>query len=314
MSRFLTRRLVSLGVTLLVTSLLIFGITQLLPGDVARVILGREASEPALAALREQLGLDRPAAVQYLTWLGAFVRGDWGISFATGQPIRPLVLERLGNSLMLAALTFAIAVPLAVALGVAAALRAGRWLDTVISVGSLAVVGLPEFVTGLVLIEVFAFRLRWLPANASIAPEAGFFEALPMLVLPALTATLVLLAYIARLTRASVLEELGRAYVRTAVLKGLPPRVVLVRHVLRNALLPTVTVVAISVGWLISGLIVVENVFNYPGLGRLLTFAIDRRDVPLLQAISLVAVLAFALANLVADVLYAVLNPRIRLA
>ncbi len=313
MSRFLTRRLVSLLVTLLVTSLLIFGITQLLPGDVARVILGREASEPALAALREQLGLDRPAVLQYLTWLGAFVRGDWGLSFATGQPIRPLVLERLGNSLMLAGLTLAIAVPLAVALGVAAALRAGRWLDTVISVGSLAVVGLPEFVTGLVLIEVFAFRLRWLPANASIAPEAGFLEALPMLVLPALTATLVLLAYIARLTRATVIEELGRPYVRTATLKGLARPVVLLRHVLRNALLPTVTVVAISVGWLISGLIVVENVFNYPGVGRLLTFAIDRRDVPLLQAISLVAVLAFALANLIADVLYAVLNPRIRL-
>ncbi len=313
MTRFLARRLGYLLVTLLVTSLLIFLITQLLPGDVARVILGREASEPALQALRERLGLTRPAPVRYLSWLAAFVRGDWGTSFATGQAIRPLVVERLGNSLVLAGLTLAIAVPLAVALGVAAALRAGSWLDAVISVGSLAVVGLPEFVTGLVLIEVFAFRLRWLPANASVAPEAGFLEALPMLVLPALTATLVLLAYIARLTRASVLAELGRAYVRTAVLKGLPPRVVLVRHVLRNALLPTVTVVAISVGWLISGLIVVENVFNYPGLGRLLTFAIDRRDVPLLQAISLVAVLAFALANLVADVLYAVLNPRIRL-
>jgi len=312
-TRFLVRRFGYLLVTLLLTSLLIFAITQLLPGDVARVILGREASEPALQALRERLGLDRPAALQYLSWLGAFVRGDWGTSFATGQPVRPLVVERLGNSFMLAGLTLAIAVPLAIALGVAAALHAGRWLDGVISVGSLAVVGLPEFVTGLVLIEVFAFRLRWLPANASIAPEAGFVEAFPMLVLPALTATLVLLAYIARLTRASVLEELGRAYVRTAVLKGLPPRVVLVRHVLRNALLPTVTVIAISVGWLISGLIVVENVFNYPGLGRLLTFAIDRRDVPLLQAISLAAVLVFALANLVADVLYAVLNPRIRL-
>jgi len=312
-TRFLLRRFGYLLLTLLLTSLLIFAITQLLPGDVARVILGREASEPALQALRERLGLDRPAPLQYLSWLGAFLRGDWGTSFATGQPIRPLVLERLENSAMLAGLTLAIAVPLAIALGVAAALRAGRWLDGVVSVGSLAVVGLPEFVTGLVLIEVFAFRLRWLPANASIAPEAGFLEALPMLLLPAFTATLVLLAYIARLTRASVLEELGRAYVRTATLKGLPPRVVLLRHVLRNALLPTITVVAISVGWLISGLIVVENVYNYPGLGRLLTFAIDRRDVPLLQAISLVAVLAFALANLVADVLYALLNPRIRL-
>lgn len=312
MTRYLLRRLGYLAVTLLITSAVIFAITQVLPGDVARVILGREAAEPALEALRARLGLDRPAVVQYAAWLADFVRGDWGTSFATGQAIRPLVLERLGNSLWLAGLTLLLAVPLAVGLGLWAALRAGRWVDTVISVGSLAVVGLPEFVTGLVLIEVFAFRLRWLPANASIAPEAGFLEVLPMLVLPAMTATLVLLAYVARLTRASVLEELRRGYVRTATLKGLPRRTVITRHVLRNALLPTITVVAISVGWLISGLIVVENVFNYPGLGRLLTFAIDRRDVPLLQAIALVAVVAFALANLLADLLYAWLNPRIR--
>lgn len=314
MTRYLARRLGFLLLTLLLTSVVIFAITQLLPGDVARVILGREASESALRALRTQLGLDRPAPVQYLAWLTNFVRGDWGLSFSTGVPIRAIVLERLGNSLMLAGVTLVLAVPVAIALGVVAALRAGTWLDGVISVGSLAVVGLPEFVTGLVLIEVFAFRLGWLPANASIAPEAGFLEALPMLILPALTATLVLLAYIARLTRASVIEEMRRPYVRTATLKGLPRREVIVNHVLRNALLPTITVVAISIGWLISGLIVVENVFNYPGLGRLLTFAIDRRDVPLLQAISLVAVLGFALANLLADLAYAFLNPRIRLA
>lgn len=313
MSRYLLRRLGFLALTLLLTSLVIFTITQLLPGDVARVILGREASETALQALRERLGLDRPALVQYLSWLGAFVSGDWGTSFATDQAVRPLVLERLGNSLLLAGLTLLIAVPIAVALGVLAALTAGRWPDTLISVGSLAVVGLPEFVTGLVLIQVFAFGLGWFPASAAVAPDASLLEKLPMLVLPAITATLVLLAYIARLTRASVLEELQRPYVRTATLKGLRPAEVIVGHVLRNALLPTITVVAISVGWLISGLIVVENVFNYPGLGRLLTFAIDRRDVPLLQAISLVAVLVFALANLVADLLYALLNPRIRL-
>jgi peptide/nickel transport system permease protein len=176
------------------------------------------------------------------------------------------------------------------------------------------VVGLPEFVTGLVLIEVFAFRLGWLPANASIAPEAGFLEALPMLILPAMTATLVLLG----LHRPADARQRDRGAApalrphRHA--EGPPRREVIVDHVLRNALLPTITVVAISIGWLISGLIVVENVFNYPGLGRLLTFAIDRRDVPLLQAISLVAVLAFALANLLADLAYAFLNPRIRLA
>ncbi|MEX2536680.1 MAG: ABC transporter permease [Trueperaceae bacterium] len=313
MTRYLLRRLGFLLLTLLLTSLTIFVITQFLPGDVARIILGREAGEAALENLRNQLGLDRALPVQYLDWLGSFIRGDWGRSFASGQEIRPLVVERLVNSLMLAALTLAIAVPAAIVLGVVAALNENKPLDSLISVGSLSVVGLPEFVTGLVLIQLLAFELRLFPANSSIRPEAGFFEALPMLILPALTATLVLLAYIARLTRASVLEELKKPYVRTATLKGIPCREVMYRHVLGNALLPTITVVAISFGWLISGLIVVENVFNYPGLGSLLTFAIDRRDLPLLQAITMVAVLGFALANLVADLLYAYLNPRIRL-
>jgi peptide/nickel transport system permease protein len=204
-------------------------------------------------------------------------------------------------------------VPLAVLLGVVAGLNEDKAADNLISIASLSVVGLPEFVTGVILIEILAFRLEWLPANSSIQADATFREALPMLILPALTATLVLLAYIARLTRAGVVEELKRPYVRTAVLKGLPRRTVVFKHVLRNALLPTITVIAISFGWLISGLIVIENVFNYPGLGRLLIFAIDRRDLPLLQAITMVTVLAFALANLAADLLYAWLNPRIRL-
>ncbi len=313
MRRYLARRAGLLLLTLLLASALIFVITRLLPGDVARVILGREASPAAVAALRAELGLDRPVVVQYLAWLWDFARGDWGTSFSTRMPIRAVVAERLGNSLMLAGLTMLIAVPLGVALGVLAGLRQNRPADHAISVGALAVVGLPEFVTGLFLIDLLAFRLRWLPANSSIRPGAGFIEALPQLVLPALTATLVLLAYVIRLTRAGVIEELRQDYVRTARLKGLSRRAVLWRHVLRNALLPTITVVAISLGWLISGLIVVENVFNYPGLGRLLTFAIDRRDLPLLQAVSMVTVLIFALANLAADLLYAWLNPRIRL-
>jgi peptide/nickel transport system permease protein len=313
MFQYLLRRLGFLLLTLLLTSLLIFAITQLLPGDVARVILGREASETALQALRVELGLDRPLPVRYLAWLANFVQGDWGNSYSTDLPIRALVVERLGNSLMLAGLTLVMAVPLAVALGVVAGLNENRPLDYLISITSLSVVGLPEFVTGLVLIQLLAFRLKLFPANSSIRPGTGFLEALPMLVLPALTATLVLLAYIARLTRAGVVEELKQPYVRTATLKGLPRRTVIGKHVLRNALLPTITVVAISFGWLIGGLIVVENVFNYPGLGRLLTFAIDRRDLPLLQAITFVTALCFALMNLVADLLYAFLNPRIRL-
>lgn len=313
MARFIARRLGFLALTVLLTSVLVFVVTQFLPGDVARIILGREASEAALQSLRRELGLDQPLPMQYLGWLAGFLTGDWGTSYSTDQAIRPLVLGRLGNSLQLAGLTLLIAVPTAVLLGVVAALREGSWLDNTISIASLSVVGLPEFVTGVVLIQIFAFGLGWFPANSSIAPDESFWRALPQLILPAITATLVLLAYIARLTRASMLEELDKPYVRTATLKGIGRNRVLFGHVLENALLPTITVVAISFGWLISGLIVVENVFNYPGLGRLLTFAIDRRDLPLLQAITMVAVVAFALANLVADVLYAVLNPRIKL-
>ncbi|MHB0856806.1 MAG: ABC transporter permease [Anaerolineae bacterium] len=313
MAAYLLRRIGFLALTVLLTSIIIFALTLWLPGDVARIILGREAGEEQLAELREELGLDQPVPIRYLSWLEGMVRGDWGSSYSTRANIRPLVLLRLRNSLMLAAVTLAIAVPAGVLLGVLAGLKQGSVLDTVISIASLAVVGLPEFVTGLVLVQVVALEWRILPANSSIRPDAGFVEALPMLILPAVTATLVLLAYIARLTRAGVADELGRPYVRTATLKGIPYHRVILVHVLRNALLPTITVVAISFGWLISGLVVVENVFNYPGLGRLLVFAIDRRDLPLMQAITMVAVIGFASANLLADLAYAALNPRIRL-
>ena len=313
MGRYILRRIGFLALTFILTSLIIFTVTQFLPGDVARVILGREAGEAQVQALREELGLNDPLPVQYVRWLGDFVTGDWGQSFSTKSEIRPLVLGRLRNSLMLAFITIIISVPLAVFLGVIAGLNENKASDNIISVSSLSVVGLPEFVTGLVLIQIFSFKLRLLPANSSIRPGASFMEALPMLILPALTATFVLLAYITRLTRAGVVEELKADYTRTAVLKGMSRRTVVVKHVLRNALLPTITVIAISFGWLISGLIVIENVFNYPGLGRLMVFAIDRRDLPLLQAVTLVTVLGFAIANLIADLLYAYMNPRIRL-
>ncbi len=323
MIRYVSRRFGFLLLTLLLTSLLIFIITQFLPGDVCRNIMGREAGESAIESCREERGLDDPVLVQYLRWLSGFVQGDWGESFSTQTEIRPVVMQRLRNSLRLGALALLIAVPLAIGLGVIAGLNRDKAVDNVISIGSLSFVGLPEFVTGLVLIQLFAFTINdWLDdvfgvrpflANSSIQPDSTFREALPALILPAITATLVLLAYIARLTRAGVVEELKQPYVRTAVLKGLPRRVVVSKHVLRNALLPTITVIAISIGWLISGLIVIENVFNYPGLGRLMVFAIDRRDLPTLQAITMITVFVFALANLTADLLYTWLNPRIRL-
>jgi peptide/nickel transport system permease protein len=313
MARFLIRRIALLVLTLLLTSVIVFALTQLLPGDVARLILGREAPQEALDNLRVQLGLNDPVPMQYWNWLTGFVSGDWGRSFTSGSPpIRPLVMERLGNSLRLAALALIFSVPLSIVLGALAALREQSPLDSVISLATLAVVGLPEFVTGLALINIFALGLGWFPASASASAET-LGDLLRQLTLPAITASFVLVAYIVRLTRAGVIEELKKPYVRTATLKGLSRGEVLTRHVLGNALLPTITVIAISFGWLIGGLVVIENVFSYPGLGRLMTTAIERKDIPLMQAVVMVTIFFYALANLIADMLYALLNPRIRL-
>lgn len=314
MARYLVRRLLLLAVTLLITSVLVFGLTQLLPGDVARLILGRDAQPEAIAALRAQLGLNDPVPVQYVHWLTGFISGDWGRSFGSGNPlIRPLVMERVGYSLVLAMLTLILSVPLSILLGVIAGLNENTWIDSLISIISVSVVGLPEFVTGLILINVFALGLKWFPASATITSGTPVTSWLPQLILPAITATLVLLGYIVRMTRAGVIDELKKPYVRTATLKGLPQSQIIVKHVLRNALLPTITVIAISFGWLIGGLIVIENVFSYPGVGRLMVAAVQRKDIPLMQAIVMVTIFFFALANLVADLLYALLNPRIRL-
>ena len=321
---FFARRLVFFVFTLVLTSLLVFALTRILPGDVARVLLGRDASEAAVEAKREELGLHDPLAVQYIKWGVDFVRGDWGETFSSPrQPIRDLVMQRALYSGRLALLTLIIAVPLSVVMGIIAGLTEGRWPDTIISVLSLSVVSLPEFVTGLFLINTVALRWQdnpladrfgWFPASSAIRTDVSFLDALPSLWLPAIAATLVLMAYIVRLIRAGVIEEMKRDYVRTAVLKGLPYRTVIFKHVLRNALIPTVTVIATSTGWLISGMVVIESVFSYPGLGRLLvSSAIENRDLPLIQAIVMVTVAVILVANFLADVLYAVLNPRISL-
>jgi len=309
---YLLRRIGFIVLTLLLASIVIFAATQLLPGDVAQVLLGQFATPAALANLRAELGLDRPAYVQYFDWLGRFVSGDWGRSLASRQPVLPLVLSRMRNSAMLAVLALVFYVPLGILLGVLAALHRDKALDQAISGLSMAFVGLPEFVSGLLLISAFAFGLAILPANSSIAPDSGFPQAFRFLVLPAVTVSLTSLGYVTRMTRASTLEVLRTDYVRAADLKGLPRGLVLRRHVLRNALLPTVTVVAMGIGYLIGGLIVTEQVYGYPGLGRLLVYGIQRRDVVLVQACSMVVVAVYSLSNLAADILYAVLNPRIR--
>lgn len=312
MISYLARRLGFILLTMLLASMIIFAATQLLPGDVAQVMLGQFATPEAVANLREELGLNRPVYIQYLDWLAKFVTGDWGESMTSRLPVFPMVMARLRNSAMLAVLSLAFYVPLGILMGVIAALNREKLLDQFIAGISMAFVGLPEFVSGLLLISLFALGLGWLPANSSIDPESSFGDALPFLILPAITVSLTSLGYVARMTRASTIDVLRTDYVRAADLKGLPRRQVLVKHVLRNSLLPTVTVVAMGIGWLIGGLIVTETVYGYPGLGRLLIYGIQRRDLILIQACSMVVVTAFSLSNLLADLLYAFLNPRIR--
>jgi peptide/nickel transport system permease protein len=311
-SAYILRRLAFVILTVLLSSVLVFAATHVLPGDVASMVLGREASEEAKAALRAELGLDKPLVEQYGAWLSDLVRGDWGESISTGQDVFSITMERLGNSAMLAFVAFLMYVPLGILLGAVAAWRRNSTADHVLSAGSLAFIGLPEFVTAILLIAVFSRWLGWLPSSSAIPPESSFFEALPSLILPAMTVALASLAYVLRMTRAGTIEVLRTDYVRTARLKGLPLMTVAFRHVLRNSLLPTVTVIAAGVGWLIGGLIVTETVFGYPGLGRLILFAVQRRDVLLIQSTTMIVVIIYALANLVADIVYALLNPRIR--
>lgn len=312
MARFILRRLGFMVLTVVLASIVIFYATTILPGDVATTMLGRYATEQAKAELRHELGLDRPIPVQYVNWLGRYVQGDWGESPSMDTAVRPVVFERLGNSFMLALVAFAMYVPLGILLGLIAALRKNTWADNLISIGSLAFIGLPEFVSGLILIMIFSIQLGWFPSQSAIAPDATFATAFPYLILPAITVALTSLAYVVRMTRSSTVDVLQMDYVRTANLKGLPPRRVLFTHVLRNSLLPTITVVAIGIGWLIGGLIVTESLFSYPGIGRLLLFAIQRRDLVLIQGTALLIVIIYVVANLIADMLYAVLNPRIR--
>ncbi len=309
---FALRRL-GLGLlTLWLLSLLVFAGGQLLPGDVGRAILGPLADARAVAALNHQLGMDRPAPVLYLGWVGGLVHGDMGRSLAYRSPVAPLLGSALLNSLKLAGLAFVIVVPLGIAAGVFAALRVGRWPDRLVTIGGLSLTVIPEFVSSIVLILVFGVWLRWLPLSASWRPGSGALVQLQHLILPALPLVLVLFGYIARMARAGTLGALEADYTRTAILKGLPRRVVLMRHVLRNALLPTIAVVAAQTGYLVGGLVVVETLFRYQGVGSLILTAARAKDFPVLEAGVLTVGALYVAATLIADALTLALDPRTR--
>ena len=309
---FVARRLLFSALVLLIVSAVVFFVVQVLSGDVASMILGTDATAEDVATMREKLGLNRPAYVRYLEWIGGVVRGDWGVSLRLNQPVGPLILTRMGNSAVLAGVTLLIAVPLAIGLGVYAGLRQGKVADRVIAVTTLIGTSLPEFVWGSLLIIVFSYWLKWLPPSSLMDPGDPLLAHARLLVLPVLTLTLVMLAYTSRMTRTSMIDVLERNFIRTARLKGIGERQVILRHALPNALLPTITIVAMNIGWLMGSLVVVETVFSYPGLGRMMVFAVSNRDVTMLQMTVLVTAAVYCLANLLADVLYALLNPRVR--
>jgi len=291
----------------------VFAAAQLLPGNVGRSVLGRDASEEAVAAYNREHGTDRPAVVQYLDWLSGAVRGDLGESLAqSGVPVWDIVEPALVNSLKLAVFAFVLVVPLGILGGVLAGLRVGRLTDRSITVVGLSLAVVPEVVTGLVLILVFAIWLGWLPVTAQPEPGASFLDQVRYLTLPALALVIVLFGYIARITRAGVVEALDADYTRTAYLKGLPHSTVIRRHVLRNALMPTIAVVATQVGYLLGGLVAIEFLFNYQGIGLMVLQAAQQKDFTLLTAGVMIVGTAYLLVTLVADILFALLNPRIR--
>lgn len=312
MTRYLLRRIGLAIVTLWLLSLIVFLAGQVLPGDPGRAVLGPFASQSAVRAYDHQLGVDRPLIVQYLGWIGGLLHGNMGTSYTFRSPVEPFIVAALGNSAKLALLALVIIIPLGIAGGVLAALYAGRAIDRTISLTGLAASTVPEFVSGIVLIIVLGIALKALPIQASTSAGASIPDQLDHLILPVIPLVLVLFGYIARMARAGTVEALDSDYARTATLKGLPRSVMIRRHILRNSLLPTITVIATQTGYLIGGLVVVEQLFNYQGIGRLILTAANGKDFPMLEAGVLVIGTVYMVATLIADVLYTVLNPRLR--
>ncbi len=312
MTTYLLRRLGLALITLWLLSLIVFFAGQVLPGDPGRAILGNLATPGAVATLDHQLGVDRPLLTQYWTWITGLLHGDLGLSYQYRSAVEPFIQAAIINSVKLAALAFIVVVPLGIFGGVVAALYVGRGLDRVVSVSGLSAATVPEFVSGIVVIIIFGVELKWLPVTAAAGPGASVPSQLQHLILPAIPLVLILFGYIARMARAGTIEALESDYARTATLKGLKRSVVIRRHVLRNSLLPTITVIATQTGYLIGGLVVVETLFNYQGIGNLIYKAALAKDFPMFEAGILIIGVVYMVATLVADTLSTLLNPRLR--
>ncbi len=298
-------------VTLFVVSLIIFLGVQLLPGDLAQAILGQSATPDTVAAFRRELMLDLPAYERYLSWLGGILQGDLGRSLANGREISELIGMRLANTLFLAVMAATISVPLALVLGILAALYRNTIYDRVVNIVTLSSISFPEFFVAYILILFLSVDAGLFPSISNVGPELGFWERVYRCTLPALTLTLVVVAHMMRMTRAAIINLLASPYIEMANLKGLRRGRIILRHALPNALAPIINVVVINLAYLVVGVVVVEVVFVYPGLGQLLVDSVSKRDIPVVQSTSLFFAAAYILLNLTADLLSIITNPRL---
>ena len=312
MSGLVLGRLSSSLLTLFLVSLVIFAITSLLPGDTAQQILGQFATPEQVAALRVEMGLDQPALVRYWHWLSGFVTGDLGQSASNGMAVAQLMNDRLPNSLLLAAITTAISVPVALIMGLVAAMRRGGNVDRVLNIVTLSMVAVPEFLVATIAVLIFAVHLGWLPALSYVSTVDNPGDFVRIYAMPVLTLCCVLIAQMARMTRAALIDQLDSAYIEMARLKGVPPMRRVLRHALPNAVGPIANAVALSLSYLLGGVIIVETIFNYPGIASLMVDAVSNRDLALVQACAMLFCGAYLILVMVAD-LYAILsNPRLR--
>ncbi|MEB5971837.1 ABC transporter permease [Pantoea dispersa] len=311
---YLLKRLLLMIYTLLVVSLLVFGITQLLPADAAVTLLGQNATPEALAAVRARLGLDAPAWLQYWHWLTQALQGNFGVSMRNGLAVGPTLLTALSRSLLLAMCALLLMLVIAIPLGIWAAVRRGKTADVLVSVISYMGISFPEFVTATLVLLLFADVWQILPATGYVPLSENFISGIQHLILPSITVALILVAHVSRMVRSEMVDVLHTDYIRAAWLKGLSRRRILWRHALRNGLLPTITIVALDVGYLLGGIVVVEEIFAIPGIGRELIVAVQARDLPTIQAGVMILAATYAVVNFLADLAYVMLDKRISYA
>jgi peptide/nickel transport system permease protein len=310
--RLIAGRIATSIATLLLIALIVFAATSLLPGDVAQELLGQSATPEMVGAMRKSLGLDRPPLVRFADWLSGLLSGNPGKSLVNGLPVAELIGKRMPNSLMLAGAAAALSVPIALALGISAAMRQGTRYDRVVSMSTVSIVSVPEFLIATIAVLVLAVNLRWLPALATISTGQSMGQLARSLAMPVLTLTCVVVAQMARLTRAAVVNTLREPYIEMAILKGARPARVVIAHALPNAIGPIANAVALSLSSLLGGVVVVETIFNYPGLARLMVDAVSTRDIPVVQACAMIFCAGYLLLVTVADILAIVSNPRLR--